>query len=102
VCVPALGRAWIKLGEQNSVRAQKKPENAARAQRSPARQVCAPQENANVLFPERNWGAMGVSCKWQTHRPYKAMETGFLPSRGATVVTDQYDPSLGGTTSDPV
>ena len=43
----------------------------------------APKENANILFPERNWGAMRVYCKWQTHRPYKAMEMSYMPSRGA-------------------
>jgi hypothetical protein len=53
-------------------------ENAAE---SPA--SSAPPENENVLFPERNRGAKGVYCKWQAHKPYKAMEMGFLPSRGA-------------------
>jgi hypothetical protein len=36
-------------------------------------------ENKEVLFPERNWGAMGVYCKWQTQKPYKAVEMGFGP-----------------------
>jgi len=35
----------------------------------------APPENENVLFPQRNRDAKGVYCKWQTQKPYKAVET---------------------------
>ena len=38
----------------------------------------APPENGYILFPERNCGAMGVYCVWQTYKPYKAMEMGCL------------------------
>jgi hypothetical protein len=31
-----------------------------------------------MLFPQRNRGAMGVYCKRQTDKPYKAVETHIL------------------------
>ena len=62
----------------------------------------APSENKNVLFPEKNWGAMGVYSEWQTPKPYKAVETGMVSVSRCTVVTDQYDPSIGGAISDSV
>jgi hypothetical protein len=64
--------------EQEKLEARKILEKAADSHLS-----SAPREDANVLFPERNWGATGVYCEWQTYRPYKAMATGLMPSRGA-------------------
>ena len=44
-----------------------------------AKDVCSmsgePPHEKKFMFPERNRGARGVYCNWQTYKPYKAMET---------------------------
>ena len=68
-----LTRKWAgvdSVREQEKLDIRKILENAAESHLSGA-----PPENENILFPERNRGATGVYCKWQTHKPYKAVET---------------------------
>lgn len=45
---------------------------------------------------------MGVYCKWQTYKPYRALEMGFYALPSCTLVTDQYNPSISGAINDPV
>ena len=61
----------------------------------------APPENENVLFPQRN-GAQGeYTPKWQTYKPYKAVETRTVVVPSCTLVSGQNDPSTGGEGGDP-
>ena len=41
-------------------------------------------------------GSTGVYCKWQTHKPYKAVETHNCAVPRCTLVSGQDDPSIGG------
>jgi hypothetical protein len=61
----------------------------------------ASPQDENVLFPERNRGATGVYCKWQTHKLYKAVESNNVAIAWCNLVSGQDDPYTCGTISDP-
>jgi hypothetical protein len=84
-----------KLAKRKKLKARKMPKKRA------AYPPSAAPTHDGVMFHQRNCGAMGVYCKRQTNKPYKAMEMGLCALPSCTVVTDPYDVSIGGAISDP-
>ncbi len=86
-----------------------KPEKCLKMRQNPTRQLHLRKMASHHVSPKKlgrvstsSTTTIGAYCKWQTRRPYKAMEMGLHALPSCTVVTDQNDVSIGGAIGDPV
>jgi hypothetical protein len=85
--LPALGRAWTMLGSRKNSKpaclGDRPGKNASKSRRLPHVRCTNVGWGETSYFIKGTGAQTGVYCKWQTYKPYKAMESASCDSRGA-------------------